>query len=136
MGDRSNIVMNYGRFGMEDSDRMVYFYAHFGGADLAATLQEALEIAKKANRLADPGYLSRIVFCRMLGDGPEVNSETTAYGIDVVMGDNEYPLLIVNIPAQRVELTSSDGPIIRMWTFKEYLDEDPERLVAVMRNGR
>ncbi len=119
MGDRSNIVMNYG------NDREVWFYTHWRGSECPLLLKEALKLAQQERRLDDDGYLSRIIFGTL---SKNAYSPTTGFGITPFKTDWEYPALVVHIEAQEIELrqlthrdSERDTQIGRRISVAEYL---------------
>ena len=89
MGDRANVVV------IDDRDYAagVFLYTHWSGYELPATLKAALD--RVPGRWSDSPYLARAIFCQMIGTGEELMEET-GFGISATMGDNSYPLLIVD----------------------------------------
>jgi hypothetical protein len=115
MGDRGNIVIRY-----EDGSD-IYFYSHWGGTELPRTLAEALNSTAGRARWNDEPYLARIIFDHVTGlEGGE-----TGYGISPYLTDNEHPILLVNVNAQRVERHNGDGVGTpeKTWTFEEFIAE-------------
>ena len=106
MGDRGNIVMDYGE------NQQIFFYTHWHGSDIQSILQASLMRAKQGDRLDDAPYLSRIIFCDLC-QGEE--RDLTGFGITPYACDTEHPYLIVDLPNQRVR---RDGSV---WTFEEYI---------------
>ena len=102
MGDRANIVIQRKR---NDTTERVYLYTHWHGTEAPEMLRQAL--ARKA-RWDDESYLTRIIFDRMT-EGQ--HGEETGFGIWPAIGDNEYPLLIVDVDTQRVYLEAEEGPL-------------------------
>lgn len=90
MGDRGNIVVI-------DNEQKVFLYAHWKGCDLPDIAQRALNRGR--GRWNDPAYLTRIIFCDMIGN--DLKGES-GYGISPFIQDNEYPLLVVNCDKQEV----------------------------------
>lgn len=91
MGDRANVVV-------VDNGERVYLYTHWSGHDLPDTVRRAL--VRGEGRWTDAPYLTRIIFCEMIGkDGGE---GTTGFGISTRIGDNEYPIIVVDCDAQQV----------------------------------
>lgn len=78
MGDRGNVVLNYG------DDKKIYLYTHWNRYNLGSTLQAALERGR--NRWGDDDYLARIIFSEMIQH--EVLDET-GYGLGVEIGDGD-----------------------------------------------
>jgi hypothetical protein len=90
MGDRANIIVKSG------SER-VCLYTHWAGSNLPKTLKSALKRGK--SRWDDFQYLTRIIFCEMIGDDTK---GLTGFGITQDIHDNENEILEVNIDNQTV----------------------------------
>lgn len=94
MGDRVNIG-----FKQENGD-ILYLYQHWGGWQHQRRLAEALDASEP--RIQDPGYATRIVISRMIGDDWE---SLTGHGIYInELADNEYPVHVVNFHSGTVSL--------------------------------
>jgi hypothetical protein len=94
MGDRANVG-----FRTEKGD-ILYLYQHWGGYQQLPRLAAALEAA--GPRLTDPGYATRIVISRMIGDDWQ---SLTGHGIYInELADNEYPVPIVDFYRNTVSL--------------------------------
>lgn len=123
MGDRANIVIEADN-GMFPAP--VFFYTHWSGYRIKQDLQSAL--VKGKERWDDPQYLSRVIFCQMVGTQDEI----TGYGITTKIGDSGAPLLLVNMEKQEVrELTSSDNieaATAQKWSFEEFAAHKFEEL--------
>lgn len=91
MGDRANVAI-------KDGNNRVYLYTHWNGYELPETLRRAL--VKGEDRWGDPQYLARVVFCEMVGD----NKGNTGFGISAEIGDNSYPVIVVDCDAQEVTI--------------------------------
>jgi hypothetical protein len=119
MGDRGNIIM-----GTPDKPE-IYFYTHWTGTELPATLRAAL--IRGRERWEDASYLARVIFCEMVGDDKGV----TGYGISATMPDNEHPLLFVDCETDGGRVTvapeSSGSFAPRSWTFAEFVKLDPAK---------
>jgi hypothetical protein len=115
MGDRANIVLHEGRGGQ------LYFYTHWQGRDLPVILQRALARRQRWN---DEAYLARIIFGEMTAQEP---LGSLNFGISTRLGDNEYPLLVVDVQHQRIGLVSAATSAAepqdwdRSWSFVEYV---------------
>lgn len=113
MGDRVNIAV-------QADGKRVYFYGHWSGYPAPWLVQEAL---KRRERWNDPPYLARIVFCHFM-DGDY--NRTTGFGISTSLGDNEYPLIVVDCDAQQVRFEDADGAyqfqhvIGKAFSFEDY----------------
>lgn len=93
MGDRATVQI-------KDSDSSVYFYTHWNGFRLPATVAQALS---RKQRWADGPYLARIIFCEMVKG---FETDETGYGIAAYNMENEYEPLIVDVDAQTVTMGS------------------------------
>lgn len=92
MGDRGNIAV------LQSNGDQVWLYSHWGGSELPERLQAGLKAGK--DRWTDESYLTKIIFGHAV---PAKNwMEETGYGISCRMQDNEHPILVVDIPKQRV----------------------------------
>lgn len=122
MGDRGNIVIRQGKnTNMDD----VWFYTHWSGCEIKDTVRKALS---KEERWDDRAYLARIVFCELVKDDA---GGLTGFGISTKIGDNEYDILVVDVPGQRVfeigEDELMDGRVPagfeppQSWPFKEFI---------------
>lgn len=120
MGDRANIAVLQYESGSNGKRNTVILYTHSGGYSLPEDLMVALERGK--NRWEDTQYLSRIIFCQMVGkdfDG------TTGYGITTQVQDNSYPILVVDPGNGKVYLADEQDlytPTSTVRTFQEYVD--------------
>lgn len=146
MGDRCNIVVcardvegkNLGQ-ALEEGQAVV-FYGHWAGSDMPVRLHAGLVRGK--GRWDDDAYLGRIIFCNFCQSVADL-SETTGYGIIAGgLGDNERPILLVDVPRQKVVRygtgyvspnTAGALEPAQEWSFEEFieLDEgDLERIVG------
>lgn len=115
MGDRANIVTQ--TQGRNSKPERVYLYGHWSGSTIHTTLQAAL---KRRARWNDHSYLTRIIFDQMT-DGS--HGEETGFGISASITDNEYPLLVVDVDAQRVIVEDEDsGKELAGFTLKDFTD--------------
>lgn len=117
MGDRANV------YAKETEEQGVYFYTHWSGSALPSTLQKALDRGR--GRWGDAQYLNRRIF-DTITEGEQ--GEETGYGISAQLGDNEYPILVIEHDKKKVFLASEGseraGPYQKSWTFEEYLELD------------
>lgn len=113
MGDRANI-----HFKDDKDTNGVFFYTHWAGTELPATLQAALQ---HNERWDDPQYLSRIIFCEMVGN----DAGFTGYGISSVIGDGEGRVLVVDADAQTISYGKQS------WTFDEYVALSADAIAEV-----
>lgn len=113
MGDRGNIVMDFGE------GKEVWFYAHWSGSDLPTVVRNALA---RRERWGDGPYLSRMIFCELVKNDV---GESTGYGIAPYICDNEHAILYVHHESQSVSLRTgirgeTDHRLILDWTFDEF----------------
>lgn len=97
MGDRGNIVVQ------EKEGKRVYFYTHWKGSQIGAVVAAALG---RHERWTDAPYLARIIFCELIGGDTEGE---TGYGISAGIGDNSYPILVVDVEKQVVRFEDELG---------------------------
>jgi len=94
MGDRANIVV------LDQDDRAgktgLFLYTHWSGSELPEHLLAGL--TKGEDRWTDGQYLARILFQELLNG----NTGTTGYGLSTSLGDNSYPLLVVDVERQTI----------------------------------
>jgi hypothetical protein len=128
MGDRGNIaVLQHGD--SKDAPEQVWFYTHWSGSEIEQTLRTALA---RRQRWSDESYLARIIFCELV-KGSE--NEETGFGISTGLSDNEYPILVCDVPNQRVYFIDEDeldaGKVPdgwqpkTSWTFEAFLTAKP-----------
>lgn len=107
MGNRGQIQI------LEDTrSNGIYLYAHYAHG-LPSKLKQALLRAKAGRRLDDALYLTRIIFCEMVG--PSELMETTGFGISSMCQDEEAnQRLIVDVVDQTVSWFSDpyDGELV------------------------
>lgn len=97
MGDRANVKV-------VDGDSTVFLYTHWAGTELPITLQKAL--SRGRDRWTDGQYLSRIIFCEMVGNR---TSELTGFGISSVCGDGDDRILTVDVGKQEITYNGKRG---------------------------
>ena len=118
MGDRSNVVV-------KDGQSQVWLYGHWNGESYVNDTQAALARRVRWN---DPSYLARIIFDQ-LTDGQ--HGEETGFGISTSIGDNNRPILVVDVRRQIIYLLpkrtlTPDGIVpndyepSERWTFEEF----------------
>lgn len=108
MGDRANVAIL-----TEQYQEPVIFYTHGKGHELPDAVESA--IAKSQPRWGDDAYASRIILHNVMTDLADPGSETGA-GITVgILTDNEYPVLVVDVPRQRVRCVSEGDARARKW---------------------
>ena len=120
MGDRANIYVKEG-------DSGVYLYTHWGGSELPQVVKVALS---RHQRWDDGQYLARILFDTLTEN--QTGSET-GHGISSVIGDNSYPIIVVNVDTQEVGLVrqgQEDEPNDLAMSFQSYVEAPDERLQA------
>jgi hypothetical protein len=112
MGDRANIkIIQPNNLGA------IWIYTHNHGFELPNLLQRALE--KATPRWGDTEYFNRILIDQLTKDGRD---EETGWGISLRMGDNQYPILCVDVRKRLVWVETEDGtPTTIPHTYPEYL---------------
>lgn len=122
MGDRANVfVVNEWWEDNNPKHVGVYLYTHWEGSVLPITLRKALQRGKP--RWADMQYLTRIIFDTMT-EGKQ--GEETGFGISAVIGDNSYPILVVDCVNRTVGFaTEGEEPECDLgWmSFEDWCDE-------------
>lgn len=131
MGDRANVVI-------KENNSQVWLYTHWGGHGLFQDVQKAL--ARGMERWGDPASLARIVFSEMVPAKDRLG--LTGFGISDSIGDNEHPIIVLDIPTQSAfhvreedldqhgRLPNDYKPLVT-WPFPQFvaLDEDPRAVV-------
>lgn len=123
MGDRANVKI------IHSNGIPIYLYTHWGGCELAADVRAALRLEE---RWDDENYLTRIIFCKMLGNDPSVWHGTTSFGIGLAVTDNEHPIIEINIKEQTIaftdeayqpgyDLDAEKTKEFAKWTFDEFI---------------
>jgi hypothetical protein len=111
MGNRANVVVK------QRDESNIFLYTHWNGSDLPATVQRAL---KRHQRWNDRAYLTRIIFCEMVGN--DFMGET-GYGISTDIQDNEHPFICIDVDKQMIDVKQSPLNLllpIEGWSFEEY----------------
>lgn len=116
MGDRANVYVVD-----EKPEHGIYFYTHWSGEDWPERLRSALASAR--NRWDDPQYATRILASVMFAD---IHGEETGGGISTFLGDNSYPILVVDFTDGTVHLAKAGSERDKSkWeqvaTFDEYV---------------
>jgi hypothetical protein len=119
MGDRGNIVLDYGK------KQRIYLYTHWQGARLFQILRAAL--ARGRSRWKDAPYLARIIFSELIRD--EV-LELTGYGLTPYLTDNEHDVLVVDLVREQVLLCEEENlqAVKRTWGFEEFVRAEDARM--------
>ncbi len=122
MGDRGNIFVR----GRDDAG--VYLYTHWSGSDLPTIVKRAL--ARK-ERWDDGPYLTRILF-DTLTSGQQ--GAPTGYGISSEIGDNQYPIVVVDPANEKVAFLAEGKEREETQlgvSFDDYIAEDDDRLMEL-----
>jgi len=86
----------------------VYLYSHWGGSDMAQTLERAL--IRGRSRWDDPVYLARIIFSEMIREDID---GLTGYGIDTQDLGDDNSTIVINCDKQTV-----NGTPLEDWVSK------------------
>lgn len=103
MGARGNVyITSSATEGAQARDfaggaRGIYVYAHWDGYALPAMTQRALRAGR--GRWSDDQYLTRILIDQLTASGRD---EETGFGVGLSIGDNEYPITVVDLGRQTV----------------------------------
>lgn len=120
MGDRGNIAL------LDREGNQIWFYTHWNGSGVRQAAQHAIA---RRERWDDPPYFARIVFGELLcGSDPK---SATGFGISSSIGDNEHPIVVIDMGNNRVGLIDEkklvDGRVPKghklKWSFEEYCAE-------------
>lgn len=93
MGDRANIYLTT----TAAPERGLYLYTHWSGYEWPEELREALLFGE--GRWNDSQYLARIITSRVFRD---LVDDQTGGGLSLDIGDNEYPITVVDLDARTV----------------------------------
>ena len=96
MGDRANVLI----LDEFDADQGVYIYSHWNAATLFGAAVAALSSDAARDRWDDGQYLTRIVTQQTLNAIADEHASMGA-GLSVRIGDNEYPVLVLDSATQR-----------------------------------
>jgi hypothetical protein len=94
MGDRANIYL----LDTEDGSAGMFVYTHWKGDSWPRELQQALDLGEA--RWGDPQYLARFIVTHVFKDLDGL----TGGGLSTQIGDNEYPILCVDLLNDKVGL--------------------------------
>lgn len=103
MGDRGNVYItdsdpnSYQASEFQRGSHGIYVYSHWDGHVLPRVVQVALAAAR--GRWSDDQYLTRILIDQITKPGRD---QETGYGIGLKMGDNSYPITVVDVGRQEV----------------------------------
>jgi hypothetical protein len=98
MGSRGNVyVTDSSSEAYDNGARGLYIYSHWDGHELPAMVQLALEFGRE--RWSDDSYLMRILVDQITQSGRD---QTTGYGLSFELGDNSYPITIVDLGRREV----------------------------------
>lgn len=120
MGDRANIYL----VDTPDASHGIYLYTHGDGAEWPEELRKALVKAK--GRWNDEMYASRIIVSNVFSD---IHDSETGGGIGTQIGDNSYPVIVVDLLANTVSFTrEGDEGDRASWgnhsSFADYVAQD------------
>ena len=117
MGCRGTIEIWQNAAAPTEYERPVVLYTHWGAKRMLGNLITTL---KKKERWNDPPYLSRMIFCEMMGD---YTHATTGYGILTDNVPDTEEELLVDIDRQEV-VRKRLGHDNQRFTFNELIEEE------------
>lgn len=129
MGNRANVAFtpDPGQAGT------VCLYTHWDGARLPLLVKQALA---KRWRWDDKSYLTRIVFCHIVG---ESYGDETGFGIDVSPPDNQHLFIVIDVMAQEVRFVTEWpvelNKVLARWSFEEYITTSDEVIIKAYTGG-
>lgn len=96
MGDRANIyVVDRRPAAADDTETIgIYLYTHYYGDEWVEQLRQALALPIAQRRWNDPQYLIRIVTDYVFRS---LRDSETGGGISTEIGDNSYPITILDV---------------------------------------
>ena len=102
MGDRGQIKIK---------DTGVFLYTHWRSSNLIDNIKSVI---RNGNRLDDIEYLTRILFCEMIGKvGKEYFNSTTGFGIGTEKHGDINRLITINIEKQEISIEEYDEEIFK-----------------------
>jgi hypothetical protein len=122
MGDRANIYLTNSRYRKaNDTKHGIYLYTHWSGYSWPDRLRRALEFGR--NRWDDPQYLQKIIMDQVF---KKERDEETGAGVSLDIGDNQYPIIVVDVNGKTVSFADEGHETDRAaWyttmTFAEYV---------------
>jgi hypothetical protein len=93
MGERGVIVVR-----QDESDAVIVLYTHWTGDQVEYVVKQTLS---RVTRWDDPGYLTRMLFCELVGIGDWDGSMGFAIQLHIP-DDLNYDPVLVDVPAQAV----------------------------------
>lgn len=132
MGDRANLRLKY------PNDKELVIYSHWGGSEMHAMAQRAVQRLIDSGRIGDDNYAGRIIISEIV---PQEGDLSWGIGFDYAC-DAEYPLIEIDVNTgavaiypqndDREAVWNGDAPVFMgspTWsgTAQEYvaLDYDP-----------
>lgn len=103
MGSRGNVYITdtategYTAAEFQGGARGIYVYLHWGGYEMPELLRKAL--ARGRDRWTDHQYLTRILIDQLT---LEERDQNTGAGVGLTIGDNSYPITVVDLGRQTV----------------------------------
>lgn len=118
MGDRGNVAI------VQNKSDQVWLYSHWGGSELPDRVREGLKAG--TGRFNDDSYLTKIIIGHCV---PADNwQEETGYGISCRLQDNEHPIIVVDIPRQKV-FTMPESKLVKFKVPTDYVGEDAKSFI-------
>lgn len=122
--ERANVLVK------DEQDPGVFLYTHSGGPRLPLLVRGALMRRQRWNQAP---YLARLIFSGMTWGSSQGDA---GFGISSILGDNNYPVIVVDTAKQTVSYISEDDAREKRtdrpgasWSFEEYV-QAPARAIA------
>jgi hypothetical protein len=103
MGDRANIIVR-------ERDEQVVIYQHWAGTGLFVVAKEAMDNGR--DRWDDFQYLTAILLRHVFKRYDPKLTGTTGIGISHKIGDNEHPILILDVAKQEAFYEDEQGKVL------------------------
>lgn len=105
MGDRANIfVVDRPQATAADTEATgIYLYTHWNGSEWPLRLRDALSSPVARRRWSDSSYLLRIITDVLFKD---IRDLETGGGISTEIGENEYPITVLDMVAMTVSFAA------------------------------
>jgi hypothetical protein len=124
MGDRANIVLDFGPTNERNvpRGRYIFLHGHWAGCENSDRLLKAL---LRSRSWDNPSYVARIIAQTFFAS---VDEMWGGFGMSPYLCDNDCDLLVVDLPGKSLREVPGDDPAghpVRKWTFREFISDGP-----------